>query len=256
MRSGPTLMALGAAAIAVTIGGCGDSDSSTRQSAAGAPAAALAPIHGAYSPKIDPAGFSATIDNRYLPFEPGSSWHFEGVAEDGKTPETDDVTVTRQTKRILGVDCVVVLDIVRDDGQPQERTFDWYAQDDRGNVWYFGEDSSDYKHGRWARNGGSWEGGVDGAKPGIVMPAKLAPGDEYRQEYYRGHAEDEARVVTTGQTRAVEAGSYHGVVVTHEFSPLEPSVLEEKAYAPGVGEISERALKGEKAVLELISMRG
>src|SRR5919199_714247 len=133
------------------------------------PPGELAPIHGPYAPRIDPANFVARIDNRYLPYEPGTRFHMEGVR--GTTPQTDDEVVLHRTKRILGVRCTVVRDTVSEHGHAVERTFDWYAQDRQGNVWYMGEDAFELHNGRFAKASDSWHSGVNGAKPGIIMPA-------------------------------------------------------------------------------------
>ena len=142
-----------------------------------------------------PGELRHTVDNPYWPLEPGTTYHYEGVR--GTTPQTDDEVVTHQKKQILGVACTVVRDIVSEHGQPVERTFDWYAQDKQGNVWYMGEDSFELQQGRFVRASDSWEAGVKGGKPGIIMPGDPQPGDAYRQEYYRpGEALDQARVLT------------------------------------------------------------
>jgi hypothetical protein len=143
---------------------------------------------------IRPANFVDKIDNRYLPLEPGTAFHFRGYS--GKSVQTDDMVVTRQTKRILGIRCTVVRDTVSEHGKPVERTFDWYAQDKQGYVWYLGEDSLELKNGRFVRASDSWQSGVKGAKPGIIMQGSPRPGDVYRQEYYPpAGALDQARVL-------------------------------------------------------------
>jgi hypothetical protein len=146
------------------------------------PPGELAPVHGPYAPTIDPANFVTTIDNRYLPYKPGTTFHLEGVR--GTTPQTDDQVVLHRTKRILGVTCTVVRDTVSEHGRAVERTDDWFAQDRQGNVWYMGEDSFELRNGRFVKASDSWKSGVNGAKPGIIMPAHPRPGDAYRQEYY------------------------------------------------------------------------
>jgi len=148
---------------------------------------------GGYDPVIRPSDFVRTIDNRYLPFKPGTTLRYEGNTAGGV--ERVEIVVLRTTRRILDVNCLVVRDTVTVAGKPEELTFDWYAQDRRGNVWYFGEDSRDFRNGKWVVSDGSWQAGVDGAKPGIVMLARPRAGRSYRQEYYPGHAEDMARVV-------------------------------------------------------------
>ena len=238
--------ALVALTVAV-VAGCGGSSTPAEHSAA-----SLAPAHGAYSPSIDPASFVPRVDNRFWPLAPGTAYHFEGVR--GATAQTDDEVVTRRTKRVLGIACTVVRDTVSEHGRPVERTFDWYAQDKQGNVWYMGEDSLELQHGRFVRASDSWEAGVRGAKPGIIMPANPRPDGLYRQEYYPpGKALDEARVLSRHGKVAVPYGKFTNVLVTSEFSPLEPQT-EQKYYVAGVGEVAERVVKGHHEAFELASV--
>jgi hypothetical protein len=212
-----------------------------------------APIHGLYAPKIDPSNFVAAVDNRYFPLKPGTGYHFEGVR--GKTPQVDDAVVISRTVVILGVKCAVVRDTVSERGRPIERTFDFYAQDMQGNVWYMGEDSFELKNGKFAKASDSWRGGVDGAKPGIIMLARPRSGLGYRQEYYPpGEALDQARVLGFNASVKVPYGTFKHVLVTSDFSPLEPQT-EHKFYAAGVGEISEAVVKGHHEAFELVSVR-
>ena len=205
-------------------------------------ASVLAPLHGSYSPSIDPADFVRTIDNRYWPLVPGTGYRYEGVR--GETRQLDDEVVLHGTKQILGVTCTVVRDTVSEGGRPVERTFDWYAQDRQGNVWYMGEESLELKNGHMVKASDSWESGVNGAKPGIIMPGAPRPGDAYRQEYYPpGEALDQARVLTLDGHLTVPYGAFSHVLVTSERSPLEPQT-EQKYYAPGLGEVAERVVKG------------
>ena len=218
--------------------------------AASPPASELAPIHGPYSPKIDPANFVRTVDNRYLPFEPVTRFHYEGVR--GTTPQTDNEVVLRKTKRILGIRCTIVRDTVSEHGRAVERTFDWYAQDKAGNVWYMGENSLELRHGRLVRASDSWESGVNGAKPGIIMPAHPRAGEAYRQEFYPpGEALDEARVVGIQASVTVPYGTFERPLVTLERSPLEPQT-EEKYYVRGVGEVKEKVVKGHHEEFKLV----
>jgi hypothetical protein len=199
-------------------------------------------LRGPYAPSIDPARFVRTVDNEYFPLRPGSAFHFQGMS-DG-TPQTDDVVVTNRTKLVLGVRCTVVRDTVSEHGTAVERTFDWYAQDERGNVWYMGEDSLELKNGRLVRADDSWEAGVNGAKPGIIMRGHPHPGDVYRQEYYRpGGALDQARVLGSTATVLVPDGSSRRALVTVEWSPVEPQ-LERKLYVRGLGEVEEEVIAG------------
>jgi hypothetical protein len=209
-------------------------------------------LRGAYSPAINPANFVATIDNRYFPLKPGTAFHYKGVRE--AAPQSDDMVVTHQTKRVLGVTCTVVRDTVSEHRKAIERTFDWYAQDQRGNVWYMGEDSLELKHGHFVRASDSWEAGVNGAKPGIIMPGSPRPGDVYRQEYYRpGGALDQARVLGTSASVQVPAGTFKRSLVTIEWSPVEPQ-LEKKYYASGLGEVKEVVTQGGHEGFQLVSV--
>jgi hypothetical protein len=209
-------------------------------------------LRGRYSPKIDPANFVRKIDNRYFPLIPGTAFHYRGYA--GNTPQRDDMVVTGQTKRILGVTCTVVRDTVSEHGKAVERTFDWYAQDKQGNVWYMGENSLELRNGRLRRASDSWEAGINGAKPGIIMRGNPQPGDVYRQEYYPpAGALDQARVFGVHPTVKVPNGTYKRTLVTVEWSPVEPQ-LEKKTYASGVGEIEEQVTAGGHERFQLVSI--
>jgi hypothetical protein len=224
--------------------GCGSHESPS--------ASSLAPVHGTYAPSIDPANFVAVVDNPYWPLAPGTGYHFRGVR--GTAPQTDDEVVTHRTEKILGIACTVVRDTVSQGGRPIERTLDFYAQDKQGNVWYMGEDSFELKNGRFAKASDSWRSGVDGGKPGIIMPADPKPGDSYRQEYYPpGEALDQARIVGTSGAVTVPYGTFEHSLVTSEFSPLEPQT-EQKYYVSGLGEIMERVVKGHREQFELVSV--
>jgi hypothetical protein len=214
----------------------------------------LAPVHGTYDPHVDAANFVAGIDNRYLPYRPGMRIHFEGVR--GTTPQTDDQVVLQRTKRILGIKATIVRDTVSEHGVAVERTDDWFAQDKQGNVWYLGEDSFERKNGRMVKADDSWKSGVKGAKPGIIMPAHPRHGDAYRQEFFpAGKAMDQARVIRRDAALTVPFGAFKDVLVTSEFSPVEPQT-ERKYYAPGVGEIAERVVKGHHEEFHLVSVTG
>jgi hypothetical protein len=194
-------------------------------------------------PEIDPADFTSEITNRYFPLTPGTTFVYEGTSE-GKA-ELTTVKVTTETRPILGVQCLIVHDVVEHTGVVVEDTFDWYAQDKDGNVWYFGEDTRELDaRGRVKTTEGSWEAGQDGAKPGIVMTAHPAIGDSYRQEYRKGVAEDRGRIIQVGEARTTPTGSYDNVVVVAERTRLEPKILEHKEYAPGIGLITENVVKG------------
>ena len=182
-----------------------------------------------YNPEIDPANFVNGVNNRFFPLVPGTTFTYEAG------DETVDTTVTTERKLILGVSCVVVHDTASFNGEVIEDTFDYYAQDRLGNVWYMGEATEELDHGVVTSTHGSWEAGVDGAKPGIIMPASPQAGLEYSQEYLACEAEDRASVIATDAAASVPEGDYTGCVKTRDFTPLEPALNEEKFYCPGKG---------------------
>jgi hypothetical protein len=198
------------------------------------------------------SAFVHTIDNPSFPLRPGTTLGYTGTADGERA--TDTVKVTRQTKTILGIKAVVVLDVATSGGKPSEKTYDWYAQDKRGNVWYLGEDSFDSKHGKWVRNDGSWQAGVNGAKAGIIMEGHPRVGDTYRQEYYKGHAVDVGRVLRTGVSVTVPYGRFRGALQTRDWSPLEPGVVEHKYFARGIGEVKSVMVKGGAEHMVLVSV--
>lgn len=203
---------------------------------------------GDYSPAIDPADFVDVVDNPYLPLPAGARWVYEGEGERA------EIVVTDQRKEILGIDATVVRDTVTDEsGALVEDTFDWFAQDVDGNVWYLGEDSTSYENGEPVNTEGSWEAGVDGAQPGIVMPAEPVVGDAYRQEFLVGEAEDLAEVRRFEPSLDTPSDTYADVLVAGEWTPLEPDVVEEKYYAPGVGLVLEVTVDGGTGRLDLVS---
>lgn len=201
---------------------------------------------GDYVPEIDPADFGGPIDNPYMPLVPGSRWVYESA------DERTEVVVTDEQRQVMGIDAVVVRDTVSSGGEVVEDTYDWFAQDTEGNVWYLGEDSKEYESGEVASTEGSWEAGVDGARPGIVMPAAPTVGQTYRQEFYEGEAEDLAEVLRLGDSATVAGRTYDDLLVIEEWNPLEPEVVEEKSYAPGVGVVLEVMTVGGHERAELV----
>src|ERR671910_2614150 len=185
--------------------------------------------HNAYTPHIDPAEFTTKVDNEYFPMKPGTTFIYEGKGE------RDEMRVTHHTKKVMGVECVVVDDRAWEDGKLIERTYDWFAQDNKGTVWYFGEDTKEYEDGKVVSTKGSWEAGVDGAKAGIIMPADPKVGHSYHQEYYPGEAMDMARVLSLEASVTVPYGSFDDVLETKEWTPLQPGFSEKKYYVRGVG---------------------
>lgn len=190
-----------------------------------------------YDPEIDPEDFLSPAEiaadpNPYFPLVPGTRWVYQGG------DELNEVTVTSETKVILGVTCVVVQDIVWVNGELVEDTDDWYAQDEEGNIWYFGELVLNFENGELNNLDGSWEAGVELARAGMLMKASPEEGDLYRQELKVGDAEDVAEVISITATESAPAGSCNGdCVMTDEWTPIEPDAEASKFYAPGIGQI-------------------
>lgn len=206
------------------------------------------------SPEFSVANFiqGAAIDNPYFPLVPGTTMEF--LVTNGIRTAENTVEVTHDTKTIGGVKCVMVHDTVSESGAVIEDTYDWYAQAKDGSVWYFGEDTSEFKSGGQIDTKVSWEAGVHGAHLGIVMPGVAKPGEPYRQEYVAGKAEDIGQVVALGESVTVPSGTYADVVQTKEWSTLE-SGSEKKWYAPGVGVVREESTAGEIVMLVSITTK-
>ena len=228
----------------------------------GAPAAAVVIALGAsaaraaastpdpYAPTFDAASFVDKVDNPYFPLEPGARWVYAGTTDAGKERVVTEVTDQKET--ILGIPSVVVHDDGYVNGKLVERTTDWYAQDRAGNVWYMGESTHEIKDGVEVSTKGSWKAGVDGAQAGIIMPAQPKVGQTYRQEFYKGKAEDMATVIGVRASDTVPFVAFRGAVRTKDFSPLEPKLVEHKFYAPDIGIVLEKTLKGGFGRLELV----
>jgi len=203
-------------------------------------------------PIVKGATFTATVDNPWFPLKPGAKWVYAGTESGDRT--RDVVFVTDRTKTIAGVQCVVVSDNVYTNGTLSETTHDYYAQDQRGNVWYFGEDTAELnKHGHVTSREGTWLAGSHGARPGIVMQSHPKVGASYAQEHYAGHAEDHARIVATGARISTRAVTSSQVLVTVEWTPLEPKVREHKYYVRGYGQVKEDVFRGGHETSSLIS---
>lgn len=200
----------------------------------------------------DPGGFVAEIDNPYLGFERGRTFRYEGETDEGL--ETIVVEVTNDTKTILGVATTVVHDRAYLDGELIEDTFDWFAQDIDGNVWYFGEDSKEIEGGVVVSTEGSWEAGVDGAIPGVLMLAEPVVGVSYQQEFAEDVAEDMARVLSLKKSVEVPYGAFDECLMTAEWTHLDPGAREFKYYAPGTGLVLELSPSGGRTRVELVSI--
>ena len=204
---------------------------------------------------LNPSEFTSQVTNPYFPLKPGAKWVYQ--EDDGSGARLRiEVTVAAETKRIMGIEARIVHDVVTESGAVVEDTFDWYAQDSAGNVWYLGEDTKEYEDGKVVSTKGSWLAGQDGALPGIIMAAQPRPGMTYRQEHYSGHAEDGATVVGLGESVTVPSGTFTNALTTEEFTPLEPDLRERKYFAPGVGMVLTVAVSGSKSRSELLSYSG
>jgi hypothetical protein len=202
-------------------------------------------------PRPPATDFSARIDNPWYPLQPGTRYVYIGT-KDGQ-PSRDVLTVTHQTRVIDGVTCVVVHDRLYLRGRLGERTTDYYTQDSRGNVWYFGEKTAELdRNGHITNTTGTWMTGVDGAQPGIYMPAHPRLGQSARQEYYKGQAEDHFKVIGLFHPVAVSAGT--NTLLTQEWTPLEPGTIDHKLYVRGIGTVLEQTEKGGSERAELISL--
>jgi hypothetical protein len=208
-----------------------------------------------YNITIDPADFEDTniTGNTFMPLVPGTTFFYEGEDEDGILVEVEE-HITDSTIIIMGVTCIVVEAKEYEEGELVEDTDDWYAQDLDGNIWYFGEYSEEFEDGQVVSTEGSWEAGVDGALPGIIMLADPIVGMWYRQEYYEGEAEDCAQVLSLDETVTVPYGTYDNCLQTAEWNPLEPGIVEHKFYAAGVGLLRAVAVEGETGFEDLVAI--
>ena len=201
-----------------------------------------------------PTGFVPRVDNPWFPLRPGTTYVYRGVKDE--QPSRDVFTVTAAIETIQGIRCTVVHDRLYLRGRLRERTEDWYAQDKAGNVWYFGEATAELSSsGRVVSTEGSWRSGVDGARAGVFMPAHPHPGQTGRQEYYKGHAEDHFRVLSLAASVDTPAASSNHALLTREWTPLEPGVVDHKLYVKGIGTVLERTVKGGDERNSLVSRR-
>jgi hypothetical protein len=243
---------LGVALLAVALAAPGGIRAPAAAGAAGCRLPRFGPGRS-YHPHIDPADFRPQVDNRWFPLVPGRTLVYTDT-KDGKKA-LDLVVATRRTRVIDGVRTRVVEDRLYLDNFLEERTSDYYAQDRCGNVWYFGEDTATLdRHGRVVDTEGTWHAGIDGAQPGVFMQAHPQLGRRFRQEWYRGHAEDVFKVIDRSAPVAVPYGSFRHALRTAEWTALEPDVLDNKYYVRGVGEVAEVAVKGPREALHLVEI--
>ena len=202
-------------------------------------------VSSAAQPAFNPADFvkGQPVDNPYLPYKQGTTFVYDSFSGD-VLEQVDTQTVTGATRRIDGVTCTIVLDVVADakTGQVLETTNDYYAQDKSGNVWYFGEAGKEFDNGKLVAQD-RWRAGVHGASPGIIMEAHPKVGDSYDQEIAPGVAQDHAEVISVTGSATVPFGTFNNLVVTHEDSTLEPTASETKSFAAGVGQVSGNDLQ-------------
>ena len=218
------------------------------------PASGGGPATSAPESAVKPGQFDNPKQNRYFPLQPGTVSRYRGTDDGDRYHER--VRVTHRTKRIQGVTTTVVSDVLRRaDGSLAEKTRDWYAPDNAGNVWYFGEATATYdERGQLESREGSWRAGVDGAVAGKIMPANPRPTNAYRQEYDPGHAEDQAWIVQRNTHTTVPYGTLHHVVRSFEWTRLEKKVLSLKLYAPGLGIVREKDMSGGNEKFVLVSV--
>jgi len=201
-----------------------------------------------------PSHFAAHVTNPWFPLRPGTVYVYRG-RKDGE-PSRERLSVLTETKTILGIRSTVVSDKLYLRGRLEERTRDWYAQDEAGNVWYLGEATAELRpDGSVRTREGSWQAGVDGARAGIFMPARPHPGQSGIQEMYRGEAEDHFRVLSLSASVRTPAASSDHALLTREWTPLEPGVVDHKLYVKGVGTVLEETVKGGDELNELIAIR-
>jgi hypothetical protein len=262
MKRSTILITVSALAAVTLTAGCssgssGSTVTTTKEAPTSKAPGSASPSTGAadYDPTITPSDFSDQVTNSYFPLPEGRTLIYEGT-KDG-APEHVEVVVTTNRRTILGVTCVEVSDVVTSNGSLVEKTVDWYAQDSKGDVWYFGEDTKEYTSGVVTSTQGTWEAGVDNAKPGVVMYAQPPLGRTYRQEYRPGVAEDMARVEQLDAQVTVPAGRYQPAVVTHDTDPLNPDKTENKWYGAGVGLIrADRIGSQHHETIELVTVTG
>jgi hypothetical protein len=239
------LMAAACAAMAAP--GCGSDDDSSSSAADGKSSLP----QGSEPVTLDPGNFTTDIDNPYFPLAPGSRWVYR-EREGGATIRVV-ITVTNETKQIEGITARVIRDTATENGELVEDTRDWYAQDSDGNVWYMGEATTEYENGKPKTTEGSWQAGVDGAQPGIAMPGNPKAGQAYRQEYYKGHAEDRARVVRLDASVTVPFGHFDEALETEDIGPLGKKTVEHKYFVKNVGQVLAVGVSGGKSREELLS---
>jgi hypothetical protein len=249
-------------ALAMGLGGCaGQRSSSSTTAPVGQPSSGTAPVSSSPTPQPSvavslppmpgPGEWAPEITNPWFPFVPGTTFVFRGQKD--AQPTVDTYIVTNRKKTIQGAPATVIINTLRTGSHEIEGTEDWYAQDKQGNVWYLGEATRTFdKNGKVTGTTGSWQAGVDGAQGGLFMPASPKVGDAYYQEYLKGQAEDQYKIISMDGTVTVPYGTYKNVLVTEETTALEPSIVSQKYYVKGVGQVYEVDVKGSTEYAKLI----
>lgn len=244
---------------ALAVAGCGSSVATPRTTPSANPTLSastpeVSPTAGTGAPAVDPSDFVPGVDNPWFPLVPGTRLTYTGT-KDGE-PAVDVFEITGETKLIDGVTCLVIRDTLTLSGKLHEKTEDWFAQDRVGNVWYFGEATAVYdEQGQVTSTEGSWQAGLDGARPGIYMPGDPQVGQSFQQEFYAGHAEDHFVVLLLSTSVKVPYGSFTDALLTAEWTPLEPDVLSEKTYVKGIGQVTERDITGGQEGMQLLDVQ-
>lgn len=236
-------------------------------------AAMAAPAHagGLVQLQFEIANFSTplAITNPYWPLTVGRHIVYFEATEDECI--VNDFVVTNRTKRFGGAYAGLTARVISDqewldedcDGGRDvllEDTFDWYAQDNAGNIWYFGEDTTEFlfdEEGNPIGSSklGSWEAGVDGAIAGLIMLAQPANGLFYQQEFYADVAEDKAKIIGVDAPISIGLGDFDGCIVTKEWTPLSPGEVEHKSYCPDIGLVLvEKFGGGKNAAVEAVDL--
>ncbi len=218
-----------------------------------APTPTAAPAVEIYAPVVDPSNFVKTVNNPYYPLKPGRSFTYTGKKE--KLSLRKEIVVSKKTRVVMGVRCTEVADSMWVAGKLAQKTLEWYAQDKDGNVWYFGADAKQYKSGKIIGSAGSWQAGVNGAQPGIIMRAKPTLGDNYRQNYLKGTVEDMGYVVSLDGALKVPYHAYKDLLITLQWSNLTPDIIENRYYARGVGFVYSEIAQGGTGELKLAKIK-
>lgn len=238
------IQAFAAALVMLFAAGCGANENAASDQKGKGSGSAQGLPQGADPVNLDPKTFTTRIDNPYWPMDPGTRWTYRETDQEGARLEVV-VTVSDQTEKIAnGVTARIVRDTVTEDGEIVEDTFDWYAQDKGGNIWYLGENTAEFEKGKLVTKEGSFEAGVDGALPGIIMPSDPKDGMQYRQEYYKGKAEDNGEVLSTDEMAQSPFGHFDNALLTKDTISIEPNVLEYKLYAKGIGPVLTLGVSG------------